>query len=143
MNDKRLTEDPRIKGDLAELKVIEWCLQKGYTPLTPFGGANNCRYDIAYDDGKSIKRVQVKCRSLYDDKLQIQITKQQNGRPGLVLTYTENEFDKFILYCPDTDKLYDIPFNLFEGRNCLVFRNNPPKNNQKIGVKILNDYLLT
>lgn len=69
MNDKRLTEDPRIKGDLAELKVIEWCLQKGYTPLTPFGGANNCRYDVAYDDGQSIKRVQVKCRSLYDDKL--------------------------------------------------------------------------
>ena len=140
--DKRQTEDPRVKGDLAELKVIEWCLQKGYTPLTPFGGANNCRYDIAYDDRQSIKRVQVKCRSLYDDKLQIEITKQQNGRPGLVLTYTADEFDKFFIYCPDTDKLYDIPFELFEGHKCLTFRNTPPKNNQKTGVKMLKDYLL-
>jgi len=143
MNDKRLTEDPRIKGDLAELKVIEWCLQKGYTPLTPFGGANNCRYDVAYDDGQSIKRVQVKCRSLYDDKLSLTLIKQQNGRPDKVLKYGKNEFDKFFVYCPDTNKLYDIPFSLFGENSGLVFRNSPPKNNQKIGVKMLNDYLLT
>ena len=102
--DKRQTEDPRVKGDLAELKVIEWCLQKGYTPLTPFGGANNCRYDVAYDDGQSIKRVQVKCRPLYEDTLSISLIKQQNERPGKVLKSEENEFDKFFVNFPDTNQ---------------------------------------
>ena len=143
MNDKRLTEDPRLKGDIAELKVIEWCLQNGYVPLTPFGGANRCRYDIAYDTGEKIIRVQVKCRSLYKDKLVIQIVKQQNGRHGLTLKYTEDEFDQLIVYCPDTNSLYEIPFELFGEQTLLTFSTTPTKNNQQSGVKTLNDYLLT
>ena len=143
MNDKRLTEDPRLKGDIAELKVIEWCLQNDYIPLTPFGGANRCRYDIAYDTGEKIIRVQVKCRSLYKDKLTIQLSKQQNGRSGLTLRYSEDEFDKLIAYCPDTNSLYDIPYELFGEQSLLTFRVTPTKNNQQIGVNMLNDYLLT
>jgi len=143
MNDKRLTEDPRLKGDIAELKVIEWCLQNDYIPLTPFGGANRCRYDIAYDTGEKIIRVQVKCRSLYKDKLVIQLSKQQNGRSGLTLRYSEDEFDKLIVYCPDTNSLYDIPYELFGEQSLLTFRVTPTKNNQQIGVNMLNDYLLT
>ena len=143
MNDKRLTEDPRLKGDIAELKVIEWCLRNGHTPLTPFGGANRCRYDMAYDTGEKIIRVQVKCRSLYQDKLTIQIVKQQNGRPGMTLKYTEDEFDQLIVYCPDTNSLYEIPFELFGEQNQVAFRTTAPKNNQQSGVKMLDDYLLS
>jgi hypothetical protein len=134
--------DNRDRGDIGEIKFIEYCVKKGYNVLTPFSGANKTRYDFVVDNGIDLKRVQVKYISLYkNNTLTVSFVKPQNGRPGKKLHYNENEFEKFIVYCPDTDKLYDIPTEYMK-QKFVGFRMDKPKNNQTKGVKFLYDYEL-
>lgn len=133
--------DNRDRGDIGEIKFIEFCVKNGYNVLTPFSGCNKTRYDFVVDNGIDLKRVQVKYISLSkNNTLLVTFIKQQNGR-NKVLRYNKNEFEKFIVYCPDTDKLYDIPTE-FMNQKYVGLRKDKPKNNQTKGVKFLHEYEL-
>ena len=50
------------KGDIAEIKVILYLKEKGYSVLIPFG--DNNRYDLVFEKDCEFKRVQVKYVSM-------------------------------------------------------------------------------
>lgn len=144
--------DNRDLGDLGEIKFLEYCVKCGYSVLVPFSGSNKTRYDFVVDTGEKLLRVQVKYISKTTIKgnsnINIQFIKGQNGRKTLdgkrkKIHYSPEEIDKFIVYCPDTDKLYDIPNNRW-GSVALSLRidNTIPKNNQIKRINYAKDFEL-
>lgn len=144
--------DNRDLGDLGEIKFLEFCVKSGYTVLVPFSGSNKTRYDFVVDTGKNLLRVQVKYISKTNingnNNINIQFIKGQNGRKTLdgkrkKIHYSPEEIDKFIVYCPDTNKLYDIPNDLWKlSALSLRIDNTIPKNNQIKRINYAKDFEL-
>ncbi|NBU71691.1 MAG: hypothetical protein EBS53_09610 [Bacteroidetes bacterium] len=131
--------DPRLLGDVAEQKFILLCMQKGINIYKPLN--SNSRVDFIIELQGQCKRVQIKYRSMFDGKLSLSATKQQNGRDK-ALKYSATEIDLFLVYEPSTDQFYNIPMHMYDTNRVNIFRIDAPKNGQCKGVKYLKDYLL-
>ena len=136
--DKRITEDPRQKGDIAEKLFELECIRRCIPIYAPINSATRDDYVIVIDG--EFKKVQIKYISLSNSLISISFAKGQNGRDK-VLKYTKDEIDLFFVYCPDLDEWYDIPMSAAANARCLSLRTAPPKNNQTVGVKWAKDYV--
>ena len=127
-------------GDIGEAQAIALFTKKQIPVSKPL--TNNIRYDLIIEKDNKLYRVQVKTTAnIKDGKMEF-ATKTTNYTKGTWSTnhYSKNEVDLFFLYCLENDwcGLFipdneDIPTTLF-------IRTMPPKNNQKVGIRLMEDY---
>ena len=95
----------KAKGEISEGHAIALLLKLGYSGALPFG--DNQRYDLIVDDGARLWRAQVKTGRLRDGVVLFSCASQN------VLTRKRSSYDgqidMFLIYCPETDKVYRVP----------------------------------
>jgi hypothetical protein len=126
------------KGDLGVLKAQLDLYEKGYLTLIP--NTEHSAFDlVAYKDG-TFKRVQVKYRASKNEKIEIPFRTSWADKNGThTQDYDKNEIDLMCVYCPDTDKCYYV--NPKDCNKTFNIRLSLPKNNQKIGINLAENYL--
>lgn len=108
-------------GDLSESAVVKELKSMGYTVLTPFG--DNASYDVVYDNGKELKKVQVKHGRVDDRAVKATLEKcRHNGKSMRHEKYEEGDLDEYMIYCSEKDIVYVVPFeDAPETEICLRF----------------------
>ena len=140
MSDKRYTEDPRIKGEIAEHLFVIECLKNKIEITKPL--QQNPRYDFLIFKNGLWKKVQVKYASLNKNgRISVSKVKGQNGRDKN-LTYQDEEIDYMFAYNPETNKWYDIPFR--DIKRCLLLNTIGAKGKQanNKNIRKAEDYIL-
>jgi len=126
------------KGDLGVLKAQLDLYEKGYLILTPH--TEHSPFDlVGYKNGKFL-RIQVKYRTAKNDKIEVPFRTCWVDKNGThTQDYDKNEIDLMCVYCPDTDKCYYV--NPQECNKTFNLRLSTPKNNQKSGIHLAEDYM--
>ena len=126
-------------GDIGEAQAIALFTKNQIPVSKPL--TNNTRYDLIIEKNNKLYRVQVKSTaSIKDGKMEF-ATKTTNYAKGSWSSnhYTKDYVDVFFLYCLENEwcGLFipedEIPTSLY-------IRVVPPKNNQKIGIRLMEDY---
>jgi hypothetical protein len=127
------------KGAVAESAIIHAAIKLGinvYMPVVEGG-----RYDMILDLASGLLRVQCKWAARHGDVVVLRCYSSRRNRAGLVRSvYREGEIDAFAAYCPDVDRCYLLPFELFLGRTQVDLRLTPCKNNQSLGINWAADF---
>lgn len=101
------TMNTKDKGDLAEISVIKRLKEKGYTVLDPFG--DNAPYDLVYDDGNSLIKVQVKFGTFTNGSVKARLDRTHRCDGDTVhSSYSSSEIDEYAIYCQDTNSVYMV-----------------------------------
>lgn len=126
-------------GDIGEQYAALMFSKKGCTVSKPL--TNNARYDLVVEIQGKLYRVQVKSTECAKDGKMVFATKTTNYTKGSWTSnrYSLNEVDMFFLYCQENDwcGLY-IPED--EIGTQLTIRTELPKNNQRTGIRLAEDY---
>ena len=128
-------------GDLGESCAIMKFVQVGAVVSKPL--TNNARYDLIVEINNKLYRTQVKTTNFVKDGKMEFATKTTNYTKGnwKSTAYSNQEIDLFFLYCVENNwcGLY-IP-NEENIPQQFTIRLEPPKNNQKKGIHLANDYI--
>jgi PD-(D/E)XK endonuclease len=136
------SKHPVEVGQRSEAIIQAELVKRGYRVLIPFG--INHRYDLVLDCGERFVRVQCKTGRLRKDGA-IRFHAQSvrvNTRKTFVRPYLPDEVDLFLIYCPDTEKVYAVPIEEATTGGETALRVRPPKNNQRRRVRWAADYEL-
>ena len=129
-------------GDYGEALALVKFLSKGAIVSKPL--SNNARYDLIVEINHKLYRVQVKATSAIKDGKMEFATKTTNYSKGSwkSVPYSSRDIDIFFLYCVENDwcGLYIIQDTDETIPQQLNIRLEPPKNNQKIGIRLATDY---
>src|SRR5206468_3655647 len=94
--------DPNQKGAVAEAKIAAAAIELGVPVLKPM--SEHGRYDLVFDLGHRLLRVQCKWASRKDGVLVVQVGGSYLSPRGYVRsTYAPNEVDAIAAYCADLD----------------------------------------
>ncbi len=120
------------KGALAELKIATEACELGVPVLRPM--QEHGRYDLAFEIGDRLMRVQCKWGGLMRDDSVVQV-KTQGSRctpTGYVRSsYAEHEIDLLAVYCGGLDRCYLLPAELAVRRKEIWLRVRPTLNGQR------------
>lgn len=125
-------------GARAEGAVLGALLQARYAVLVPFG---TLRYDLAIDGPEGIKRVQCKSGRLLEDKGVIEFAACSSWPDGRRRTDYRDQADYFGVYCHTTGDCYLVPVEEV-GRAQVYLRLTPPRNGQKRGIRLAEEFLI-
>ena len=127
------------KGAIAEAAIVKAALEVRYDVYRPmFEGG---RYDLVFDTGERLLRVQCKWAPLHGDVLIIRSYSSRRTATGLVRRpYVAGEFDALAAYAPDLARCYLIPYEAIDGRTQLHLRIGPTLNNQHRGIRLASHY---
>ena len=127
------------KGAIAEAAAAFHAIRAGITVLEPV--AEHCRYDLAFDLGHRIIRVQCKWAPRKGDVIAVHLSGfRLTSRGSVRSTCGEDEIDAVAAYCADTDQSYLLPANLVAGRSALQLRLAAPRNGQRAALNWAADY---
>jgi prevent-host-death family protein len=130
------------KGAIAETAIAAAATKLGISVLRPI--VDHERYDLAFEIGDRILRVQCKWGRLDDDGAVIQVQLQGSWlspTAGYVRSsYSEDEIDLVAVYCGDLDRCYLLPIALVAGRRAIYLRLTPPKNGQRACINLASDF---
>ena len=91
--------------------------------------------------GSRLVRVQCKWAPRQEDVVLLRCYTARRNRDGLLRrVYAEGEIDALAGYCPELDRCYFLPFELFVGRTTVSLRLAPCKNNQTRGINWAEDF---
>jgi PD-(D/E)XK endonuclease len=127
----------KAKGEISEGHVIAHLLKRGYSVSMPFG--DNQRYDLIWDDGERLWRAQVKTARLRQGCIVFNCT-SINGFTGKRTGY-EGQIDLFLVYSPDTDKVYRVPVS-DAAASSIMLRIEPTRGGPKTTIRWAADYEL-
>ena len=133
---------PSQRGGIAELAVAWHAARAGIGVLRPV--VEGVRYDLAFDTGSRLLRVQCKSAPLRGDTIHLPTrTSRHSPTAGYVrTTYDPLEVDLIAGYCPELDRVYVVPIADVRGQTMLSLRLNPAKNNQRSLVRWAAQYEL-
>jgi PD-(D/E)XK endonuclease len=121
------------KGAIAEAVIAAAALKLGVGVFRPVSDGH--RYDLIFDLGPELVRVQCKCAVLGDSVLAIPCySARRDGNGYLKRPYGEGEIDAIAAYSPDLDRCFFIPFAEIPGRTCVQLRLARCRNNQQLRV---------
>ena len=127
------------KGAIAETALAKAALANDsdvYRPMSEGG-----RYDLIFDTGQELLRVQCKWAPRVRDTIVIRCYSTRRNRDGLVRRqYVEGEVDAFAAYSPDTQRCYFLPPELCIARKEVRLRLAPCRNNQMLKINWAKDY---
>src|SRR5688572_13428244 len=102
-----LTSDQ--KGTIAELAIAHAATELGVSVSKPLGDQ---RYDLIFDLGDRLLRVQCKWACRYRDVVVVRCYRARRNGSGLVRrVYQRHEVDAFAAYCADLGQCYFLPFD--------------------------------
>lgn len=123
-----------IKGDIGELLVMTKFLKEGYWVSKPFG--DDTPYDIIIDDKNgNVKRVQVKYVTPRNNTLACRLFSNAG------IPYKQS-VDWIMVVNSETEEIYCVDTNEINEETTVYLRLTPPKNNQKTGVRLAENYLI-
>ncbi len=106
------------KGNLAEAEIAAAAVRLGIVVLKPLVG--HARYDLVFDFGSQLLRVQCKWAPRRGDVVAISLTGIRYTSKGQVrTTYSTDEIDAVAAYCQDVDECYLLPADLIAGMHAL------------------------
>ncbi len=112
-------------------------MKRGLDVSIPFG--ENVSYDLITDDGKNLDKVQCKTGSLKEGVIIFNTVSTRSNYSEVSGQDYEGKIDKFMVYCPDNQSIYDIPIE-DASKSEMKLRVETPKNNQKKGINWAEDY---
>lgn len=128
------------KGVIAETAVAHACARLGIAVARPL---SEQRYDLIFDLGSRLLRVQCKWAARSGDVVLIRTRTSRRGRKGHVhRSYGADDIDAVAAFCPDTGACYLLPQELSVNRADVRLRLGPTRNNQAAGVRWARDYEL-
>jgi prevent-host-death family protein len=131
------------KGAIAETQIAAAATKLGVPVLRPI--VDHARYDLAFEIGGRLLRVQCKWGSL-DRAGAVIIVALQTSRftpAGYVhSSYSEDEIDALAVYCEALDRCYLLPIGLVAGRRGISLRIKPPLNGQRACLQLATDFEL-
>jgi hypothetical protein len=135
-------DHPKAKGDRSTLAIMLALSEAGYAVLVPFG--ENTRYDLAIDDGNSLKRVQCKTGRLREGAIRFAACSSyaHHPNPKMVVRDYLGQIDYFGVYCPQTGGAYLVPVEDAQVRKAGSLRVTPAKNRQRRKIRLAADYLI-
>jgi hypothetical protein len=126
------------KGFVAETAVLHECAKLGIAVSKPL---DDQRYDLIFDVGSKLLRVQCKWASRRGDVLIVPLYSARRTAEGLRRSYySAAEIDAFAAYAPDTGRCYFAEFLAIRPLQALHLRLARTKNNQLKGVRWATDY---
>lgn len=126
------------KGAIAEAKVLAAAIELGVSVAIPVADE---RYDLIFDLGDRMLRVQCKWATRHSGVVSIRIRRCRRGRSGLIhRVYRPGEIDAVAAYCPAIDRTYLLPLELSVDRANVSLRLEPTRNNQRSGVLWAQDF---
>jgi prevent-host-death family protein len=131
------------KGNIAEAAIALEATKLGIDVLKPV--AEHGRYDLAFDLGHRILRVQCKWASLAQETVRVHLTSTWYTSQGkqVRVKYAAEEVDCVAAYCQELGTCYLLPTHLFADRSSVSLRVGPPKNNQRAAINWAQQYLLS
>jgi hypothetical protein len=137
---RMLTSDQ--KGNVAEAAVVAAAVKLGIDVYKPIGSGG--RYDMIFEVHSQLLRIQCKWAPRHGDVVVLRCYSSRRSRDGLQRRkYLKGEIDAFAAYCPDTDRCYFLPFEVFTARTQVSLRLGPSKNNQSLGINWAKNYEFT
>ena len=101
-------DNPNVKGAVAELKIATAATALGVPVLRPM--TERGRYDLAFDLGGRILRVQCKWASAQGDVAVVRLQSSYlTGRREVKAVYDDNEIDAVGVYCSPIDRATCFP----------------------------------
>ena len=133
-------DHPKAKGDRSTLAIMLALYEAGYGLLVPFG--ENTRYDLVIDDGVRLARVQCKTGRLRNGSVLFNSCSSyaHHPNPRVVKRDYQGQIDYFAVFCPEARKSYLVPIADVKTKYTAVLRIDPPRNNQRLGVRFAADY---
>jgi hypothetical protein len=131
--------DTKSIGDVSEACVLAALVKAGYAVSRPFG--ENQRYDLIIDDGKRLKRVQVKTGRLRAGVVEYSCSSSHTHRGGVAARPYFGQADVIAVYCPQNGKVYMVPENEFVATRAHL-RLADPQNNQSRRIRWARDFEL-
>jgi hypothetical protein len=127
------------KGAIAEACIAATALKLGidvYRPLAEGG-----RYDLIFDLGSNLVRVQCKWASRKGAVLTVSCQSARRCADGFIRRrYTAEEVDAIAAYSLQLDRCFLIPIALVEDRPAIALRLTPCLNNQRRRVNWADDF---
>jgi prevent-host-death family protein len=131
------------KGGIAETAITAAAYALDIPVLRPV--VEHARYDLAFEIGDRILKVQCKWGGLHDSGsvIKINLTSSWCTPTGYERRYyTEDEIDLVAVYCGELDRCYLLPSSLVAGRRGIQLRVKPPKNGQRACLNLAVDFEL-
>jgi prevent-host-death family protein len=130
------------KGAIAETAIAAAATKLGVSVLRPI--VDHERYDLAFEIGDRILRVQCKWGRLDEDGAVVHVQLQGSWlspTAGYVRSsYSEEEIDLVAVYCEPLDRCYLLPSSLVADRRAISLRLTPPKNGQRACLNLAVDF---
>jgi prevent-host-death family protein len=130
------------KGNIAEMAIALEATKLGIEVLKPV--AEHGRYDLAFDLGHRIFRVQCKSARRDGDVIRVSLVSSWHTPGGYVRNrYGADEIDLVAAHCHERGTNYLFPFDLVaEGKSSIQLRLSPPKNCQRAAIHYAAEYEL-
>ena len=130
------------KGAIAEAVIAAEAIKLGIAVLEPV--AEHTRYDLAFDLGGRLLRVQCKWANCKGDVVYVHLAGYRlSGRGSVRSTYSADEIDAVAAYCHELERVYLLPIGLVAGRSGLQLRLCPPRNAQRAAINWATKYELS
>jgi prevent-host-death family protein len=129
------------KGAIAETAIAAAATRLGVSVLRPI--VEHGRYDLAFEVGRQLFRVQCKWAGLDTKRAVIKVrlaTSRLSPNGYVRASYSEEEIDLLAIYCGDLDRCYLLPSLLVAGRRAIYLRLTPPKNQQRACINLARDF---
>ena len=126
-------------GDITEAMVLAALARAGKSVLIPWG--DNLRYDMAYEEGRQLIRVQCKTGSLQESGSIVFPTASCSAHRGGKRKNYRGQIDLFGVYCPQTGDVYLVPVDDV-GVSSAHLRVRSPENGVKKGIRWAKDYVV-
>ena len=129
------------KGGIAETAITAAAYALDIPVLRPV--VEHARYDLAFEIGDRILRVQCKWGSLDEGGAVIRVSLRSSWCTPTGYEhrqYQADEIDLVAVYCGELDRCYLIPHELAVGRRGIWLRLTPPKNGQRACINLATDF---
>ena len=132
---------PNQKGAIAETAIAHAATKLGIEVSRPILDA---RYDLIFDTGTSLLRVQCKYGSFDRNAGVVKVGLETSwyAPDGSCVTnpYLEGQVDLFAIYCGELDRCYLLRAEGLLGRRAIWLRCSEPKNSQRACVNLASDF---
>jgi PD-(D/E)XK nuclease superfamily protein len=132
--------NPNMKGAIAEQVISAEATKLGIIVSRPNVDA---RYDLIFDTGSLLLRVQCKCGALHRDAGIIKVNLETSWctPTGYARSsYEAGEIDLFAVYCAEQNGCYLLPADRLAGRRAISLRLSEPRNKQRACVNLASDF---
>jgi len=128
----------KAKGMIGEVKVAADLLSRGFHVFTEMGDLS--KIDLIAERDRKLYRFQVKA---YNSKNGVVTLSSRKSGPNYSFHYESDQIDIFAVYVLDRGCIFYVSSGeLCEYSSSMNIRLDPPKNGQKKGIKLIENYTL-